>query len=197
MLLPRLLRERAPDLSIAFFLHVPFPAFELFRILPDAWSRELLRGVLGADVVGFHTHDYARHFLRSADRLLGVESRDGQVRVGGHVTCVDAFPIGIDFDRLDRASTDPEVQAAASALAPAIGDRRIVLSVDRLDYTKGILNRLLAFERLLEQAPDWHGRVTLVAVAVPSRERVDSYRRMRTEIEQTVGRVNGRFGRLD
>ncbi len=197
MLLPRLLRERAPDLSIVFFLHVPVPAFEAFRILPDAWSRELLRGVLGADVVGFHTHDYARHFLRSADRLLGVESRDGQVRVGGHVTSVDAFPIGIDFDRLDRASADPEVQAAVSALAPAAGDRRIVLSVDRLDYTKGILNRLLAFERLLEQAPAWHARVTLVAVAVPSRERVDSYRRMRTEIEQTVGRINGRFGRID
>ncbi len=197
MLLPRLLRERAPDLSIAFFLHVPFPAFEVFRILPDPWARELLRGVLGADVAGFHTHDYARHFLRSADRLLGVEARDAQVRLGGHVTCVDAFPIGIDFDRLDRSAADPDVQAAVAALAPATGERRIVLSVDRLDYTKGILNRLLAFERLLETSPAWHARATLVAVAVPSRERVDSYRRMRTQIEQTVGRINGRFGRLD
>lgn len=196
MLLPRMLRERAPDLRIAYFLHVPFPAFEVFRILPDAWSRELLRGVLGADVAGFHTHDYARHFLRSADRLLGVEARDGQVRHGGRVTCVDAFPIGIDFERFDRAAGDPAVQAAVAELVPAVAGRRIVLSVDRLDYTKGILNRLLAFERFLEQAPAWHGRVTLVVVAVPSRERVDSYRLMRTQIEETVGRINGRFGRL-
>jgi len=197
MLLPRMLRERAPDLRIAFFLHVPFPAFEVFRILPDAWSRELLRGVLGADVAGFHTHDYARHFLRSADRLLGIEARDGEVRLAGHVTCVDAFPIGIEFDRFDRAADDPEVRLAGAELAPAVAGRRIVLSVDRLDYTKGILNRLLAFERLLEQAPAWHARVTLVAVAVPSRERVDSYRAMRARIEETVGRINGRFGRID
>ncbi len=196
MLLPRLLRERAPDLEIAFFLHVPFPAFEVFRILPDAWSRALLRGVLGADVAGFHTHDYARHFLRSAERLLGVEARDGQVRHSGRVTCVDAFPIGIDFERFDRAAADPAVRAAIAESVPAVAGRRVVLSVDRLDYTKGILNRLLAFERFLEQAPAWHDRVTLVAVAVPSRERVDSYRLMRTQIEETVGRINGRFGRL-
>lgn len=194
MLLPALLRAARPDLSIAFFLHVPFPAFEVFRILPDAWSRALLHGVLGADVAGFHTLDYARHFLRSAERLSGLEAREGEVRHAGRVTRVDAFPIGVDFAALSEAAARPDVLAARTALDAPLGDRRVVLSVDRLDYTKGILQRLLAFERVLERSPAWHGRVTMVVVAVPSRERVDSYRRMRREVEEAVGRINGRFG---
>ncbi len=194
MLLPALLRAARPDLSIAFFLHVPFPAFEVFRILPDAWSRALLHGVLGADVAGFHTLDYARHFLRSAERLSGLEAREGEVRHAGRVTRVDAFPIGVDFAALSGAAARPDVSAARAALDAPLGDRRVVLSVDRLDYTKGILQRLLAFERVLERSPAWHGRVTMVVVAVPSRERVDSYRRMRREVEEAVGRINGRFG---
>jgi len=194
LLLPALLRAARPDLPIAFFLHVPFPAFEVFRILPDAWSRALLHGVLGADVAGFHTLDYARHFLRSAERLAGLEAREGEVRHGGRVTRVDAFPIGVDFAALATAHARPEVLAARAALDAPLGDRRVILSVDRLDYTKGILQRLLAFERLLERTPAWRGRVTLVVVAVPSRERVESYRKMRREVEETVGRVNGLFG---
>ncbi len=194
MLLPGLLRAARPDVSIAFFLHVPFPAFEVFRILPDAWSRALLHGLLGADVVGFHTLDYVRHFLRCAERLGGIESREGEIRHGSRVTLVDAFPIGIDFGRFAAAATLPEVAAAREALREPLGDRRVVLSVDRLDYTKGILSRLRAFERFLETSPAWLGRVTLVVVAVPSRERVESYQLMRTQIEQSVGRINGRFG---
>ena len=113
MLLPGLLRSARPDLPIAFFLHVPFPAFEVFRILPDAWSRALIHGVLGADVVGLHTLDYARHFLRSADRLAGVETTAGEVRHGSRVTHVDAFPLGVDFPRhATAAATMPKCNAA-------------------------------------------------------------------------------------
>jgi trehalose 6-phosphate synthase/phosphatase len=194
MLVPALLRERAPDLPVAFFLHVPFPPHELFRVLPEPYSRALLEGVLGADVVGVHTYDYARHLLRSAQRLLGLDHRGGSVALPGRVARVDAFPIGIDFERFARSASDPRVAAERERLRSGIGDRRAILSIDRLDYTKGILARVLAFERFLEREPGWHGRVTLVAVVVPSRTAIDSYRRMRVQIEEAVGRVNGRFG---
>jgi trehalose 6-phosphate synthase/phosphatase len=194
MLLPGLLRAARPDVPIAYFLHVPFPAFEVFRILPDAWSRALIHGVLGADVVGLHTLDYVRHFLRSAERLAGVETSAGEVRHGSRVTSVDAFPIGIDFAKFATAAEQPDVTAALEALRGPLGERRVVLSVDRLDYTKGICGRLAAFELFLERSPAWRGRVTLVVIAVPSRERVESYQLMRTQIEQAVGRINGRFG---
>ena len=196
MLLPRMLRARAPDTTLAFFLHVPFPPFELLRVLPDAWSRELCEGVLGADVVGMHTYDYARHFLRATERLVGIESRRGTVSLAGRLASVDAFPIGIDFERFAGARQDPAVRAEEERLAAALGERRCVLSVDRLDYTKGQLNRLLAFEGFLDTHPEWRGRVSLAAVVVPSRTGVEHYRRMKAQIEETVGRINGRFGEV-
>ena len=194
MLVPALLRARAPAAEIAFFLHVPFPPFEILRVLPDAWARALLEGALGADVVGLHTYDYARHFLRAAERLLGVDHRRGVVRLTGRRSAVDAFPIGIDFARYDAAGADEDVRCEVRRLDAALGDRRCVLSVDRLDYTKGVHNRLLAFEAFLDRHPAWCGRVSLVAVVVPSRTGVDLYRRMKEQIEETVGRINGRFG---
>jgi trehalose 6-phosphate synthase/phosphatase len=194
MLLPALLRERAPDLPISFFLHVPFPAYDVLRVLPDAWARAIVEGMLGADVVGLHTYDYARHFLRSTQRLLGLESRRGDVVTGGRVCRVDAFPIGIDFPRFAECRADPEVARERDRFEGALAGRRAILSVDRLDYTKGILNRLLAFEAFLDRRPSWRERVSLVAVAVPSRQGIESYRKMRAEVEEAVGRINGRFG---
>jgi trehalose 6-phosphate synthase/phosphatase len=197
MLLPRMLRERAPDLPISFFLHIPFPPPDVLHVLPDAWARELTEGVLGADVVGLHTYDYARHFLDSVRRLLGLDHRRGVVSLAGRRAAVDAFPIGIDFDRFASAGDDATVRREFEALGAPLDGRRCVLSVDRLDYTKGVHNRLLAFESFLDRHPEWRRRVCLVAVVVPSRTGVDLYRRMRTQIEQTVGRINGRFGDLD
>jgi trehalose 6-phosphate synthase/phosphatase len=196
MLLPALLRERSPDLPVAYFHHVPFPSFDVLRVLPDPWARALVAGVLRADVAGFQTYDDVRAFLRAAERLLGVESEGGTVTERGRVSLVDAFPIGVDFARWDAAGDDEEVAAEARRLRPSLAARRVVISVDRLDYTKGILNRLLAFERLLEHRPGWRRHVSLVVVAVPSRVEVEAYRRMRTQIEEAVGRVNGRYGDL-
>ncbi len=196
MLLPALLRERAPDLPIAFFLHVPFPAYEIFRVLPDPWARALLEGVLGADVVGVHTYDYARHVLRSAQRILGLEHRQGEVALPQRLVRVDAFPMGVDFARYAKSASDPAVAAERAKLRAALGDRKTILSVDRLDYSKGILNRLLAFETFLDRNESWRGRVSLVMVAVPSRTGIDAYRKMKTQIDEAVGRVNGRFGHV-
>jgi trehalose 6-phosphate synthase/phosphatase len=197
MLLPGMLRARAPDVPQTFFLHIPFPPFEVLRILPEAWSRELCEGVLGADVVGMHTYDYTRHFLRSAERLVGIEHNRGVVNLAGRQVAVDAFPLGVDFERFTRAADDAKVSVEVSRLRTALGDRRCVLSIDRLDYTKGQLNRLLAFEAFLDLHPEWRGRVSLAAVVVPSRTGVELYRRMKTQIEEVVGRINGRFGDVD
>jgi trehalose 6-phosphate synthase/phosphatase len=197
MLLPAMLRSRAPQVSSAFFLHIPFPPFEVLRVLPDRWSRALVAGVLGAEVVGMHTYDYVRHFLRSAERLLGAEHRRGLVDLGPRQSSVDAYPLGIDFASFDRAQSDRRVRDEMARIAAALGDRRGLLSVDRLDYTKGVLHRLEAFEIFLERHPQWRRLVSLVAIVVPSRVGVDRYRKMKTQIEEIIGRVNGRFGDVD
>jgi trehalose 6-phosphate synthase/phosphatase len=186
MVTPAALRERLPDTRLAFFLHIPFPPFDLFRLLP--WDRELLRGLLGCDLIGFHSQGYVRNFLDSVERLLGVRvDRDTQlIEYAGRTVRVGAFPLGIDFDVYD---------ARARAAPPgARQDVRIVLGVDRLDYTKGIPERIRAFERLLELHPEHRERVILLQLAVPSRSEVPEYRRLKREIDELVGRVNGRFG---
>jgi trehalose 6-phosphate synthase/phosphatase len=186
MLTPQLLAERLPDTRIAFFLHIPFPPYDLFRLLP--WDRELLRGLLASDLIGFHVEGYARNFLDCVERLLGarVDHKAMLVEHGDRTVQVGAFPIGIDFDFFEST--------AREAPAPASRSReRIVLGIDRLDYTKGIPERILAFERLLELHPQHREKVVYMQVAVPSRFQVAEYRTLKNEIDQLVGRVNGRF----
>ncbi len=190
MLVPEILRRRFPDARIGFFLHVPFPAADVFRILP--WRRHVLEGMLGADVVGFHTQSYADHFQASVRALLAAQAGGGVVRHGGRETIVKAYPIGIDAKRFATLAARPDVRAEALALA---GEAvQVVAGVDRLDYTKGIPRRLLAFRRLLERHPELHGKVRLIQVVVPSREGVRTYREFRTQVEATIGRINGAFG---
>lgn len=193
MLLPGLLRTKLPDASIGFFLHIPFPSFELFRMLP--WRREVLEGLLGANLIGFHTHDYVHHFLTSVRSVLGIEDRTGRLQVDDRVALVDAFPMGIDFDRYERGAHSASAVAERDALCGE--GRRIVLSVDRMDYTKGIPERLRAFDRFLERHAEWRGKVTLVCVAVPSRSRVWTYRELKRQVDELVGDINGRHGTVD
>lgn len=195
MLLPALLREELPDSAIGFFLHIPFPSFEIFRMLP--WRRQLLEGVLGADLVGFHTFDYARHFLSSTRSLLGIDDRFGKLEVDERQVSVDAFPMGIDVERFAGAVQGKAVQRHARRVRPHDAEHRIVLSVDRLDYTKGIPERLEAFDDFLERHPGWRGRVRMVCVAVPSRTRVERYLRLKEQVDQLVGSINGRWGTVD
>lgn len=192
MLLPAMLRAKLPEATIGFFLHIPFPSYELFRLLP--WRREILEGLLGASLIGFHTHDYVHHFLTSARAVLGIEDRMGRLQVGDRLTLVDAFPMGIDFDRYQQGAQTLAAQRERDAVVAE--GRRVVLSIDRLDYTKGIPERLQAFDRFLEQNPQWRGKVTLVCVAVPSRSRVWTYRELKRQVDELVGGINGRHGTL-
>ncbi|HEX15863.1 MAG: bifunctional alpha,alpha-trehalose-phosphate synthase (UDP-forming)/trehalose-phosphatase [Deltaproteobacteria bacterium] len=194
MLLPKLLREEVPRATIGFFLHIPFPSFEIFRLLP--WRKELLEGLMGADLLGFHTYDYARHFLASVRRLLGYEHTLGTLQTEDRVVRVDAFPMGIDYERFAQAADDPKVKREVARLQGRLGPRQVILSIDRLDYTKGILQRIEAFARFLGKRPEYREKVTLILVAVPSRTQVEHYRLLKREVDELVGRVNGEYGTI-
>ena len=196
MLLPKLLRERVPNIPIGFFLHIPFPSFEIFRLLPARWRKEILEGLLGADVNGFHTYEYMQHFLHSVLRILGYEHHMGQITTPDRIVKAGTFPMGLDFSRFAGAAAAAGVQHEQEELKRNLSQFRIVLSVDRLDYTKGIGNRLRGFERLLELHPQFRDKVVLLMVVVPSRIGVDQYDLMKKQIEELVGRINGRFGNV-
>ncbi len=193
MLLPAMLRERCPEISIGFFLHIPFPAYEIFRMLPRKWASGIVEGLLGADVIGFHTVDYVRHFLTSVLRLTGNQHQIGRLIVQGREVQVDAFPIGIDFERYHGTACLGKVRKEADTIRRKLVQQKAILSVDRLDYTKGIAKRLRAYELFLERHPEWHQNVILLLLVVPSRIGVDKYQDMRSEIDELVGRINGRF----
>jgi len=193
LLLPAMLRRRRPDLKVGFFLHIPFPSYELFRLLPGRWRSSLLEGMLGADLVGFHTHDYAQHFLKSVRRILGYDHEMGRVALAERLSRADTFPMGIEFDAFSQG---PSTDAQRDALRGSVGGGKTVLSIDRLDYSKGIANRLLAFKTFLDARPDWQGRVVLLMIVVPSRTGVEDYQRMKTRIDGLVGEINGKFGTL-
>ncbi len=197
MLLPKLIREKVPGVPIGFFLHIPFPSFEVFRLLPSKWRRELLEGMLGADLVGFHTHDYTQYFLRCVLRILGYEHNMGQINLGDHLVKADTFPMGIDFQKFHDASTSTKVQAERDELKAVFADSKIILSIDRLDYTKGVISRLQGYELFLEKNPQWCNKTVLVLIVVPSRTQVEHYQQMKRQIDEAVGRINGKSGSID
>jgi len=186
--LPALLRERLPDAQIGFFLHIPFPNPELFFALPTrAW---LVEGMMGADVVGFHTRRYRGHFTAALRRLFGIEMEaDATVEWQGRRVSLGIFPMSVDTAELARRAMVPEISGERLTLRSGVS--RLIVGIDRLDYSKGIPRRLIAFERLLQLHPEWRERVHLVQVAVPSRGGVGSYRRLRREVDALVGRING------
>jgi len=196
MLLPEMIRRRRSDVSIGFFLHIPFPSYEIFRQLPKTWRADLLKGLLGSDLVGFHTYDYTQHFLRSISAILGLEHNLGKIMVGDRLVKADTFPMGIDYGKYAQAAQDPRNQAEKEELRGSLGPARIMLSIDRLDYSKGITNRLQGYELFLQNNPEWHGRVVLMLVVVPSRTGVGKYQEMKKQIDELVGAINGRFGKI-
>jgi trehalose 6-phosphate synthase/phosphatase len=191
LLLPGMLRERLPNARIGFFLHIPFPSEELFRTLPA--RDRLLQGMLGADLVGFHTPAYLRHFAISLTDILGHSVEIDRVQVTGREVRLGVFPMGVDAASFTALAADPAVEAEARAIR-GDGSVRILVGVDRLDYTKGIPRRLLAYEQMLERHPDLRGKVRLVQVAVPSRTNVGAYQQFRELVDGLVGRINGAFG---
>ncbi len=194
MLVPNLLRDRGVDSGIGFFLHIPFPSPDAYRTLPV--REEILRGMLGADLVGFHTYEYVSHFRNACLRVLGLESEPESIPLPSHDAHLGVHPIGIEPDEIAAMARDPEVEAHYQELRRLYADKTVILGVDRLDYTKGLPQKLQAFEELLESDPSLRDRVVLVQVAAPSRTGVTEYQHLKREMDELAGRINGRFGNL-
>jgi trehalose 6-phosphate synthase/phosphatase len=193
-LVPRALRLRRPDLGIGYFLHIPFPSSEIYRLLPA--RAELLRGILGSDYIGFHTGDYARHFRSACLRVLGIEPDAEAIEYDDRTIGVGVHPIGIDVESFRETLGHPETASVQAELEKQYAGKRLVLGVERLDYTKGIPQKLAAFERILEHDPERAENVTMLQVLVPSRLQSADYRAKRNEIEMKIAHINGRFGSL-
>lgn len=191
-LVPARVREKMPHANIALFWHIPFPAVEAFSCIP--WRNELIRGLLGADLLGFHTNTYSVNFLNAVRKEVpDAIVTDSAIELGGHVTRVRTFPIGIDYQSYRALGEAETIRKRAARMRKKLDIDHILLGVDRLDYTKGILNRFLAFERFLELNPRYQGKASFIQVASPTRSIITEYREMKRQIEETVGRVNGRF----
>ena len=193
MLVPQLIRSIRPDAKIAHFWHIPWPAMEVFRILP--WARDLIKGLLGSDLIGFHIEEYVGNFLDSARVLLGAHVEGNIIHWEGREIRVEAHPIGVDTTYFHSMANSIEVKEAADVLRSQVGTEYLVIGIDRLDYTKGVLSRLLAFESFLQQYEEYHGRVTFYQVATPSRTDVGSYQQLKREVDEAVGRINGAYTR--
>ncbi len=200
LLVPNLIRKRKKNATIGFFNHIPFPSYEVFRTMP--WREEILEGMLGANLIGFHTYDYERHFLSSVNRILLRDVTFNQVILNSRKVRVDSFPMGIDYDKFhnaalqtNRLTTDEnsDFQQKLELHRSSTESAKLIISVDRLDYTKGIANRIRAYEFFLERYPEYKERVRLIMLAVPSREEVPQYQLLKKEIDELVGRVNGKF----
>lgn len=195
-LLPAMIREKIPDATIGFFLHIPFPSYEVFRLLHKTWKQKITQGVLGADLIGFHTHEYVQHFLKTVRMVLGYDHQYRAIEAGNRIVRVDLFPLGIDYKKFNNASQSGSVQCKVKEIKEGFGDRKIIFSVDRLDYTKGVTHRLIGFERFLHRHPEWHEKVVFVLAVVPSRQIISKYNERRKLIEEHVGRINGKYSTL-
>lgn len=187
--------ERIPDVKIGFFLHTPFPSSEIYRILPV--RREILLGVLFCDLIGFHTYDYARHFLSSCTRILGLPTMPNGVEFEGRLAHVGTFPIGIEPSSFIKNLEKESVKSRIAQLEQRFNGVKVIVGVDRLDYIKGVPQKLHALELFLTQHPEWIGKVVLVQLAVPSRQDVEDYQNLRSTVNELVGRINGRFGTVE
>lgn len=196
MLLPELVRQAHPDATIGYFFHIPFPTFEIIKLLPRSWRQLLLQGLLGADVIGFHTLDYVQHFLQSVTEVLHLPIIEQRVVLPDRPVTVRHFPISIDFTKFSNSALATDVVVTRERNAELLRHHKLIFSVDRLDYTKGIPYRLQGYEHFLEQNPDWHEKVTFVITVVPSRDRILQYQELKRDIEETVGRINGQYGSI-
>jgi len=193
MLVPGMIRKKKQQATIGFFLHIPFPSYEIFRTLP--WREDILHGILGADLVGFHTFGYMRHFLSSVYRLTGTEQNFGKLVLEANRTVnVDVFPMGINYEKYAIGAPEKDAQEEVKFIQDYGKRRKLILSIDRLDYSKGIPQRIAAYEQFLEKNKKYHGEVTLILVVVPSRSNVEQYSILKDRIDTAVGRLNGRFG---
>ncbi|KPQ13885.1 MAG: bifunctional trehalose-6-phosphate synthase / trehalose 6-phosphatase OtsA [Algoriphagus marincola HL-49] len=195
LLLPQMLREVLPNATIAFFQHIPFPSYEIIRMIP--WRQQLLEGVCGADLIGFHTYDDMRHFLSAVGRITGLSSESGYIQAENRIINVDSFPMGIDYDKFAKQAKSRKTQRIVQDFRKQVGDQKLIITIDRLDYSKGIPQRLHAFTKLLQDHKELHGKVSMIMVVVPSRDKVQSYKELREEIDLLVGRINSEYSTLN
>ncbi|MEK6554858.1 MAG: trehalose-6-phosphate synthase, partial [Bdellovibrionota bacterium] len=191
-LLPAMLKERMPKLQVGFFLHIPFPSSEIFRQLPV--RQEILAGLIKADLIGFHEHSYLRHFTVSLTAQMGIDSSFLRAQIGDHTLNLGVYPISIDNEGLKEKSESAAVTARTHDYENEIKSNFLVLGVDRLDYSKGLELKLRGFRRMLKKYPDVRGEINLLQVAVPTRTKVPAYMRLKKEVDQLVGTINGEFG---
>jgi trehalose 6-phosphate synthase/phosphatase len=195
--LAAMLRKIIPDLRIGFFLHIPFPSYEIFRLMPRRWQQELLKGLLGADLIGFHTIDYASHFLQTLKMIFSIDSERNTILYDNRLIKVDVFPISINFRKFYDAYDDDKITFLRNEIRRGVGNKKIIFSVDRLDYTKGVQNRLLAYEHFLKNNPQYLGRVVFIIVIVPSRDTISKYIERKKQIDELIGRINSSIGNLE
>lgn len=195
LLLPMMLREALPQATIAFFQHIPFPSYEIIRMLP--WRKALLEGMVGADLIGFHTYDDMRHFLSAVGRILGLSNESGYIQADNRLVNVDSFPMGIDYDKFAKAAVSKKSLSNVKKFKSLLGEQQLLLTIDRLDYSKGIPQRIKVFDELLDANPEFHGKVSMIMVVVPSRAKVKSYMDLKEEIDTLVGRINSKYSTLN
>ncbi|MGB8192248.1 MAG: bifunctional alpha,alpha-trehalose-phosphate synthase (UDP-forming)/trehalose-phosphatase [Chitinophagaceae bacterium] len=196
MMLPLLLRKKKKDLSIGFFLHIPFPSYEIFRLLPSEWKTMLITGILGADLIGFHTHDYVQHFIQSAKMLVGVDNQFNNLQYRNRLIRTDLFPIGIDYEKFQQAAQDPGITDRKNNIRRNFEDKKIIFSVDRQDYTKGLMYRLKGYEEFLDHHPEWKEKVLFILNVIPSRDNIPAYNERKKMLEERIGTINGKFSTL-
>jgi trehalose 6-phosphate synthase/phosphatase len=197
MLLPQMLRDSNPDLTIGFFLHIPFPSYELLRILPGDVRAEIIKGILGSDIIGFHTNEYMQHFLESVTKTTGLKPVSNILYTDSRPVTIENMPLGINFEKYELALKDKSILKRADELKKRFKGQKILFSVDRLDYTKGISERLLGFEKFLEINPEYHKKIVLILNTQPSRVEIDDYQELKNEVDRLVGRINSRFGTVE
>jgi len=195
LLLPQMVRKKLPKAEIGFFQHIPFPSYEVFRMIP--WRKKILRGMLGADLIGFHTYDDMRHFLSSVSRLIGIPNSRGRIEAGNRIIEVDSFPMGIDYNKYAITAASPKTIDQEIKYRTSLGNQKLIISIDRLDYSKGIPKRLEAFENFLQKYPEYEEKVSIIMIVVPSRDNVGKYKDLKEEVDLLVGRINGNFGKLN
>jgi trehalose 6-phosphate synthase/phosphatase len=194
--LAAMLRKEFPDVTIGFFLHIPFPSFEIFRLLPRQWQEYLLKGMMGADLIGFHTIDYASHFLQTISMVLGMDNERHIIHYDNRVIKIDVFPISIDFEKFNNAFDNAEVASIRETLKRKMANQKIIFSVDRLDYTKGVQNRLRAYDYFLSNNKEYHGKVVFIMVIVPSRDTIPRYAERKRMIDEMISQINSNTGNI-
>jgi len=196
MLVPGLLRDKYPEATIGYFHHIPFPSFELMRTLP--WREPIMRGVLGADLVGFHTFDYVRHFTSATSRILKYDDISlGRVRFENRIVDIDSFPMGIDYDKFESTVDEPDTQHEIERYKKETAGEKIILNVDRLDYSKALAQRLRAFDLFLTKYPQYRRKASMLVILVPSRDSVGRYKMLKEEIDRQVGYINSKYGTIN